>query len=73
MEFEVGQVIKTENTNYLIVNIDRKNDSLHLYDIKEKNVVYGILSLAEIKNQLLINIKILSIIPKEQVFIVKIP
>jgi hypothetical protein len=82
MEFEVGQVIKTENTNYLLVNIDEKNDLLHLYGIKEKKVVYCILSLAELygilslvenENQLLTNINILSIIPKEQVFIVKIP
>jgi hypothetical protein len=73
MEFEVGQVIKVKNANYLIVNIDNEGDTLHLYDTKERKIVYGVLSLAKTKNQLWTNINILSIVPKEQIYIVKIP
>jgi hypothetical protein len=64
-----GQIIKTKNKEFLVVKVDHEGDVIHLFDLKIKKMVYGILSLVKNENQLWVNVDILEIIPEEKVII----
>lgn len=72
MEFEVGEVIKTEKNNYLVVAIDEEGGSLHVYNIQNKSIGYASLSNARTTGQLYTGMEIIAIVPKEKVSVVEL-